>query len=165
MKLARLLIPLLSLAVSAFAETQSFTILDGQKITAEMSGGLPLPAEKEGIKIEVAAFMIQEGKLIYSFGFSTQKEVTKVVVEEVSGSSALPMVTDSAPALSKAYWKGDAKPLPLTQAGVPWVFEEGDTVKVFRFTITTGSDAAPVILHQPAIYGGGVKVQLRQLAQ
>lgn len=165
MKLHSLLWPLLTLTTMGFAASQEFTILDGKKVTADMSNGLPRPAEKDGIKIEVAAFMIQEGQLIYTFGFTTEKKVQKVTVEEVSGSRAIPLVADTSPELENAYWKGDAKPLPLNKSGVPWIFEKGDTVKVFRFSVTLAGAAAPIVLHQPAIYGAAAKTQLQQLAQ
>jgi len=165
MKIVRYLLLLLGLASAASAKPKEFTILGGEKIKAEVERGMPLPAEKDGIKIEAAAFMVGDGKLIFAFGFTTKKKLKKVLVEDVSSSSALELVDDASPKLEKDYWKGEATPLPLSKSGVPWVFERGDTTKVFRFTVTLAEQEQPVVLYQPAVYSGGTKKQLQQMAR
>lgn len=165
MKITRYIALLFCLTAAAFAKPKEFTILGGEKIKAEVERGMPVPAEKDGIKIEVAAFMIGDGKLVFTFGFDTQKTPKKVVVEDVSGSSPVVLVEDSAPVVKKNYWRGDAAPLPLSKSGVPWVFERGDTTKVFRFTVTLPDQEQPVVLFQPAIYASTTKKQLEKMAR
>ena len=162
---ARYLALILCFITAAHARPKEFTILDGEKIKADVSRGMPLPAEKDGIKIEVAAFMIGDGKLIFTFGFDAKATPSKVVVEDVTGTTAVVLVEDSAPALKEDYWKGDAAPLPLSKSGVPWIFERGDTTKVFRFTVTLPDRDVPVVLYQPAVYGGATKKQLQKMAR
>lgn len=165
MKTTRHLVLLLCLAAASLGKQKEFTILGSEKIKAEVERSMPLPAEKDGIKIEVAAFMIGDGKLVFTFGFDTKKTPKKVVVEDVSGSSPVVLVEDSAPVVQKDYWRGDATPLPLSKSGVPWVFERGDTTKVFRFTVTLSDREQPVVLYQPAIYAGATKKQLQKMAR
>jgi hypothetical protein len=162
---ARYLVLLLCFAAAAHAKPKEFTILGDQKIMAEVERGMPLPAEKDGIKIEAAAFVIGDGKLIFTFGFDTRATPKKVVVEDVSGSSAVVLVDDIAPEVKKNYWLGNASPLPLSKNGVPWVFERGDTTKVFRFTVALPDREQPVVLYQPAIYVGATKKQLQKMAR
>lgn len=165
MRATRYLVLLLCLATTVFAKSREFTILGGEKIKAEVERGMPLPAEKDGIKIEVAAFMIGDGKLVFTFGIDTKKTPKKVVVEDVSGRSPVVLVEDDAPVAQKDYWRGDATPLPLSKSGVPWVFERGDTTKVFRFTVTLPDREQPVVLYQPAIYAAATKKQLQKMAR
>ncbi len=47
---------LLTVPFTAQAKTKEFTILGNQKIKAEVKRGMPLPAEKDGVRIEAAAF-------------------------------------------------------------------------------------------------------------
>ena len=165
MKTTRYLILLLCLATAALAKPKEFTILGGEKITAEVERGVPLPVAKDGIKIEAAAFMIGDGQLVFTFGFDTKQTPRKIVVEDVSGTAPVVLVADSAPVVQEDYWRGDAAPLPLSKSGVPWVFERGDTTKVFRFTVTLPDREQPVVLYQPAIYAGATKKQLQKLAR
>jgi hypothetical protein len=156
---------LICLAAVASAKPQQFIVLGGEKIIAEVEEGVPLPAESRGVKIEVAGFEIIEGRLVFTFGLSTTLEVTRVFIEDVSGSEAVALVEDPSPVLNDGYWRGDAKPLSLSKSGVPWVWQRGDTTKVFRFTVGVRGAERPIILNQPAVYSGSVKKQLRKMAE
>lgn len=155
----------LCLPGALLAKLREITILGGEKIKAEFQGSMPLPAEKDGIRIEAAAFMVGGGNLIYAFGFTTKKGLKKVVVEDVTNKTATVLVEDSTPKLESGYWKGEATPLPLSKSGVPWVYAQGDTSMVFRFFVTLDGATEPVVLHQPAVFAGAVKKQLQQLAR
>lgn len=153
---------MLCTASAAFASTREYTILGNQTITAEVYAGAPKPAKKDGITIEAAGFMIGQGTLVWTFEFVTKDTPTKVVVEDVSGPRAIVMVTDTAPKMEKDHWKGRATPVPLTKTGSPWLFEWGDTTKVFRFTITLKAQATPVVIYQPAVYPEATKITVQR---
>ena len=159
------LVFLFCIATTAFAETKVYTILGDQKVKAKVQDGMPLPAEKSGITIEGAGFALGEGKLVWAFDFTSKKSLTKVLVEDVSGKNAITLVDDAAPKLDGDHWKGDAAPVSLSKSGCPWLFESGDTTKVFRFTVTLQGTPEPVIIFQPAVYPEETKRQLRQMAQ
>jgi hypothetical protein len=159
------LILLLCISTVACAGTKEYTILGDQKITAKVQGGMPLPAEKDGITVEGAGFALGEGKLIWGFDFTSKKVPTKVLIEDVSGKSAIILVDDSAPTLKGHDWSGNATPVSLSKNNCPWLFEAGDTTKVFRFTIALKGKSEPVVIYQPAVYPEATKQQLRQMAQ
>jgi hypothetical protein len=163
MKTLRYLVLLTCVAIAAYAKTKEFTISGGGKIKAEFQHGMPLPAEKGGIKIEAAAFMFGDNKLTFAFGFTTTKKLQKVVVEDVTASVATTLVEDRTPTLDEAYWKGEASPLAISKSTVPWLYERGDTTKVFRFTVTLAGEVQPVVLYQPSVYSNGTKAQLLQI--
>jgi hypothetical protein len=156
---------LLSFASAAFAGTKEYTILGDQKVSAKVQDGMPLPQEKSGITVEGAGFALGEGKLIWGFDFTSKKAPTRVVIEDVSGKNAVVLVDDSSPELKDHSWSGNATPLSLSKSDCPWLFESGDTTKVFRFTITLKGKSEPVVIYQPAVYPEAAKQQLRQMAQ
>jgi hypothetical protein len=149
-------------ASAVFAGTREYTILGNQKINAEVYAGAPKPAKQDGITVETAGFMIGKGTLIWTFDFTSKETPIKVVVEDVSGANAVVLVKDTAPKLEGNRWKGRAAPLGLNKHDCPWLFEFGDTTKVFRFTITLKGQAEPVILYQPAIYPEATKTAVQR---
>ncbi len=156
---------LLCIATVMCAATKEYTVLGDQKITAKTQDGMPLPAEKAGITVDGAGFFLREGKLIWAFNFTSKKAPTKVLIEDISGKSAVVLVDDSAPKLKGHDWTGNATPVSLSKSDCPWLFEPGDTTKVFRFTITLKGKPEPVVIYQPAVYPEAAKQLLRQMAQ
>jgi hypothetical protein len=149
-------------ASAAFAGTREFTILGNQTISAEVYAGVPKPAVQDGITVNTAGFMLGKGTLVWTFDFTSKQPVTRVVVEDVSGASAVVLVKDAAPKLEGDHWKGQAAPVALNKIACPWLFEIGDTTKVFRFSVTLKGQAKPVILYQPAIYPETTKTKVQQ---
>lgn len=165
MNFPKAIIPLLlalCAAVVAHGKTTELTISGGEKINAEFQRGMPVPAAKSGVRIQAAAFVLGGGSLTYTFGLTSEKAVKKVVVEDVTGAKAVRLVEDNAPVLADGYWNGDSSPLAISKTTLPWLYERGDTTKVFRFTVTLADKTEPVVLHQPAVYAGGIKDQLLQ---
>ena len=157
MKIVRYLVLLLCIAAAIHAKSKEFTILGKQKIQAEVKRGVPLPAEKGGVRIESAAFRIGDAGLQFGFIIRARRPLSKILVEEVSGRSPVVMVEDPAPAFKGDRWLGMAKPQPLTPATLPWLFEHGDTTKVFRFSVLFADTSEPLVLFQPAIYSAKLK--------
>lgn len=161
-----LVLALIFSGAAAHGRTKEYTILGGQTIKAEVRDGMPLPAQKAGVVIEGAGFALGEGKLIWSFDFTSQTTPTRVVIEDVSGQNAQLLVNDATPKLDgDHHWSGEAAPLVLSRKDCPWLFESGDTTKVFRFSVTLLGKSEPVVIFQPAIYSAETKQQIRQMAQ
>jgi hypothetical protein len=156
---------LLCLATTTLAATKEFTILGDQKITAKVKRGMPLPAEKTGIKIEGAGFVIGGGELTWAFDFISKSAPTRVFIEDVSGKAPIVLVDDSSPEFVVDHWKFGSTPIELSKIGTPWIFEPGDTTKIFRFTITVTGKAEPVVIYQPAVYPIRSKKMLQQMAR
>jgi hypothetical protein len=150
--------------VNVSAATKTFTILGDQKIKAEVQGGMPLPAEKNGIKVIGAGFVMGKGELTWAFNFTSQKPVTKVSVEDVSEKAAVLLVEDEKPSLKEDMWSGQAGSIAITKADSPWIFTRGDTTKVFRFSITLSGESEPTVIYQPAVYPKDTKKLLQQFA-
>jgi len=146
---------------------QTFTIAGGTKIELPMDKPGPPPAENQDLRIEATGFMLDEdrGEVLYAFAFTAKSAARPraVRVDDVTGPTAEIMVIDAAPKFSPdGYWQATALPYQKGDASLAWITVDGDTLKVFRFRITT-ADGRELVLHQPAVWPGDAKPLLRQL--
>jgi hypothetical protein len=141
-------------------------------------GPMDLPFTAEGArptadkkaKIEMAGFLVgvsdahpNQASLIWAFGFTNKslKNVQSVKVEEVSPSpTSILRVEDSAPVFRSKYWSGNSRPELATAQNHPWLYAEGPSIFVFRFTIQERGQA-PRVLYQPTIFSPAAKQQFR----
>jgi hypothetical protein len=104
-----------------------------------------LPAEDRKTRIEVAGLVVGPDKedprkatLAWTFGFTNKsmKVVESVRVEEVSPATvAILKIDDPTPALRDRYWIGSSVPIEATRETQSFLYEEGPSYFVFRFTI------------------------------
>lgn len=171
MLLARLLFSGLALILATGCATkgarpQAFTIAGGQQIELPIAQDGAPPTENADLRIEVTGFMLDEdrGEVLYAFGFTekTGRAPQRVRVDDVTGPAAEILVIDETPALEKNYWKGTALPRKKGDPGLAWLTEDGSTIKIFRFTVTT-HDGRSLVMHQAAVWPGDAKPLIRQL--
>lgn len=150
---------------SLVAATKTLTVLDGQKVKTQWDGDMPKATKSRGIETDVTGIMIVDGQLIPTFGFgcSTKKRVLSVVVEDVTGKKPVLMVEDKAPVIAGERWKGNSQARNISATETPWLFAPGDTLTVFRFTVTLESKDGPVIIYQPSVFRDSSKQRLRML--
>lgn len=152
---------------SPSTDTRTFQIAGGQSVNLPFSHGGALSVENDDVKIEVTGFILdgEKKELVYTFGFTEKKAeaLRSVEVADVTGPSVEVLVVDSAPTLSpKDYWKGDAKPHAKGDPSLSWLSSPGNTLKVFRFTITTAS-GRQLVMHQASVWSGSSKPMIQQL--
>ncbi len=153
------------LFAGSLAATRTLTILGSKKMTFQFQGGMPLPQESRGVKTEVTGFMTEEGKIIPALGFSYwgTSKVRYVAIDEVSGSEPVHIVEDAEPKLDQKFWKGRGAPRALNRTESAWIFERGDTLVVYRFTVRLDDGKSDVVIYQPAVFPEGTKKILRKL--
>ncbi len=164
-----------ALPLAVFAqptETIEIGIAGGQKITANIGRGGPVPAEDLRIKIEVAGILVgpsrtnsREPELVWNFSFrsKTNHNVLAVIVEDVTFDPIKTLVGDLEPVVRDNVWRGFAEPISVTKEALPWLYDDRATMKIFRFTVRYDDDQRSV-LHQLAMYQAGAKEQLRERA-
>lgn len=140
---------------------RTFTIAGGQTIGLPIAQRGAVATENADVRIEVTGFMVdgQAKEIVYTFGFrEKRRELPRSVkVEDVTGSTAELLVEDNSPRLdAKGYWKGSAKPRKKGDSDLSWLYEAGDTTKIFRFTIVT-SDGRELVMHQGSVWRGASK--------
>jgi hypothetical protein len=149
-----------------------FPIAGGKMVSLPVTDGGPIPTEESAFKIEVAGFSIQPSLfdpkhvvLAWKFGLTskTSKKLERVLVEEVFPSDvAKTLVDDHSPSLSGKMWSGSNTGVEPNPTSTPWLFTEGASVFIFRFTITPAGGVNPVVLYQPAWFSRPVKGQFQQ---
>lgn len=166
---------LFALPLSALAqptETIEIGIAGGQKIVANISARGPVPAEDLRIKIEVAGMFVgpspknsREPELVWNFSFrnKTNHNVLAVIVEDVTFDPIKTLVSDLEPVVRNDDWRGFAEPIGVTKEALPWVYDSGPTMKVFRFTVRYDDDQRSV-LYQLAMFQPIAKEQIRERA-
>jgi hypothetical protein len=166
---------LLALPLPAFSqptETIEIRIAGGQKITANIRRGGPVRAEDLRIKIESAGIRVgpsskdnRAPELIWNFSFQNKSthNVAAVIVDDVTIDPVKTMVGDLEPVVRENVWSGLAEPIAVTKEALPWLFDSGPTMKVFRFTVRYDDDQRS-ILHQLAMFQPLAKEQIRETA-
>lgn len=145
----------------------------GKTVHLPMTRAGSVPAENEEYKIEGAGFMValkkgdaKESQLTWTFSFLSKKraDLDYVVVEQVTPSGALQgIVKDSLPVLKNGSWTGRAVPMAMTKDLVPWLYLDGDSTFLFKFTIKA-KDQNPIVMYQPSLaYKASKALSLRVL--
>lgn len=146
---------------------KSFRIAGGQTVQVPFSMAGALSTENADVKIEVTGYLLHGAmrEISYTFGFTEKKgeRPQEVMVEDVTGDQAQRLVVDRNPQLSSnRYWKGDAAPMHKGDPALDWVDQPGDTIKVFRFTITT-ADGRQLVMYQASVWPGAAKGLVRMV--
>jgi hypothetical protein len=176
MKRLLLLVSILGIPFCARADDTTrmieFKIAGGKTVACPTTDAGPLPAENGPYRVNVAGIALgrdadrKNAFLIFTFRLSvgSKGELKRVVVEDVSGESAVTLVDDRSPKVGAGTWKGNAAPLILSRKSTPWVFQNRPTIKVFRITVSA-KNSADVVLFQPTWYPRQVKVGIVQFAK
>lgn len=135
--------------------------VDGWKtVMLPMTSAGAIPAENEYYKIETAGNNVaikpgnpEASKLTWVFSFLVKqpRAIKSVVVEQVTPSGELSIVTkDDAVLVKNGSWVGRSKPLVMTQESIPWLYSGSNSTFVFKFTINAdGQD--PTVMYQPSL--------------
>ena len=151
-----------------------FEIAGGKTVVLPITDAGAIPAEDRKARIEVAGFVIARSKddprlamIVWSFGLTNKplKNVESIEVAEVAPAKAVvTLVHDTAPTFEKKYWKAGTVPSSATRESVPWLFSEGTSTFVFRFTINErGKDSR--VYFQPASFSSEAKAHFRKMIE
>lgn len=148
--------------------TYATTIGTGERLVFPLVNGSPAKAKKGSIEVLNASLIPNpnpaEHKHIFLFVFAEADGVPpkSVVVEDVTDRELIVMVDDQAPKLAENnHWRGTSKLLTGEDREVEWLGQLGDTMRVYRFTVTK-SDGKQVVLHQGWMIPGRLKAPLRK---
>jgi hypothetical protein len=145
------------------------TISTGERIQLALRQGSPVLASKGDITIRHAALVpnpnleTEQKKLQYLFAFHDKSAVPlkAVLVEDVSDEKSILMVDDQDPKLVNERWTATSRMFGADEDALIWVGHLGDTMRVYRFTITK-ADGSKVILDQGWMVPGWAKVPMRR---
>ena len=101
--------------------------------------------------------------LRWVFGFALKRpaQLRSVRVEDVSAPVATLLVNDQAPATTTNQWTGFGGLIEASTTGIPWLFDNSDTTRVFRLTITEMSGQS-YVLYQGEFFPARKKGEIRR---
>jgi hypothetical protein len=131
-------------------------------------GGDFKPAQNDRVNVASAGLQTVnlDGNYYVRWTFSIQPrqpiEFRSIRVEDVSDQKVPLLVNDVAPQLQDGKWTGSGGMIELTSTGLPWLFDDQETVRAFQFTITE-MDGRTYVLQQSVPYSKGAKAAIRKL--
>lgn len=169
--LSCLLLPVLWLTGCGNSSSrQKVQIAGGQTVDLERQGAGSKQAENARVAVTDASLQAVNlnGNNYVRWKFAiTPKQATTlslVRIEEVSGPAPLLLVNDVAPQLDGGSWSENAGLMDLSSASVRWLFESGDTVRVFRFTMNE-PDGQSYVLYRAVPYAPASKEAIRAMVR
>ena len=161
--------------------TKKFTISGGQVVELTVSERGALPATADGVRVEVAGPIFGPSKnspekvaLIWAFTLSVPKDAkySSLTIENVTDAEAKLIASqDQPPVRTLKAPDGEelhllelrGLPSDISPESTPWVYQDGTTTIIFRFTLKRASEN-DITLHQLAMFGQEPKAQIQKMA-
>ena len=175
---AALVLLLLVTCVATATEFMGYPVIEkpfrtagGKILMLPVTDAGAVPAETPEIRIEEAGLLLSRSKdewqlpaVVWQFGFENKSlgRIESVSIERVAPDDpASPVLVDDHGVGNGQHWTGSAEPVAASPASSPWLYEEGDSIFVFRFDIIPTS-GKKVTLYQPVWYSAKAKSGLRK---
>lgn len=163
------LLGLLAVAAGCASKVFSYatTVSGGEQLRFTFEAGRAAPVKAEGFQILDAGIRpdMETKKVVCGFLFfdeNPNRALQSVRVEDVTEEQPVLLIDDLAPKVEKQRWSGLTKQFGAESPEIKWVFYIADSVRVYRFTITT-ADGRKVVLHQAAMVPAWVKGVIRAM--
>lgn len=144
-------------------------VAGGQVVHVPVTDQGPIPAENDDFKVEVAGINLtpsagdpESAALFWSFMLTDKsgEGAASIRVEEVAPSpDVVGLVEDPSPDFTGGSWSHELEPVRPGPVVTPWLYEDGASIFVFRFTIDHGT-GEPTVLHQLAWFPVSAKQAL-----
>ena len=170
--LSALALPMFWLAAGCASSSSrlSVPIAGGQAIELERQGSRFKQAENDRVSITDASLQAVslDGNhyVRWSFVISPKQAamLNAVRIEDVSDPTPLLLVNDVAPQLEEGKWAEKAGLMDLSSGNTRWLFKPGETVRIFRFTISE-PEGQNYVLYQGVQYSPASKEAIRALVR
>ncbi len=142
-------------------------ISGGETVTFVLTPKGPAPAENDDFKVVESAVSpgVGQKQFLYVFGLLAKngKAPKHITVEDVSEENVELLVDDAGPKLdANNIWKQSTLPKTAADPRLGWLHHEGNSPRVYRFTIIT-DDGRRLVMHHLAIYPVFIKMGLRKI--
>lgn len=141
------------------------TVSGGEQMKFTFAGGGPVHAKSDGFEVLDAAIQpeFDAKKVFYGFRVldaAGGKTLQSVKVEDVSEAVPVLLVEEAQPKVVAGVWGAKSRQFTADEASLKWVTYVNDSVRIYRFTLTL-TDGRKVVLHQPSMVPGWVKMTIR----
>jgi hypothetical protein len=147
----------ISLATGCANQVTVVRVAGGEKIRIVRVGDDFLDAENERFVITEAGLTTYRkgGKnyVRWQFGFRNKQptRLRLVTVADVTGSKPVPLLRDESPVIDGIEWSRLSGLVEASPRAIPWLYDPGATLRVFRFDIAEVSGSTSV-LYQPTYF-------------
>jgi hypothetical protein len=165
-----LLTILLLTGCTSSSSRHSVQIAGGQAVELERQGSGFKQAENARVIVANASLEAVNLNGInyvrWKFAISPKQatSLSLIRIEEVSGPTPLLLINDVAPQTDGGRWSESGGLMDLSSASARWLFEPGDTVRVFRFTFNE-PDGQSYLLYQAVPYTPASKQAIRTMVR
>lgn len=156
-----------------FTETSVRTLAlgDGSEISHEWDDAGPRPARNDWVNVEVAGYLLSENRDGAGFSWTwtftlglANRDVDLVAVSDVTDASPVRLVPPGEGIFNDGKWLAQSESIPVSGFHLPWLFKDGESVRVLRFSIADRQGATR-ILYQPVLFTHIGKKNLLSIAQ
>lgn len=150
---------------------KTLTLGDGSTITHPWDEAGPLPAANDWVKVEVAGYLLAENRerpghnWTWTFTLALlAPDISLVVVSDVTDATATRLVGPGQGIFNNGKWLAQSDELPVSGFHLPWLYRDGDSVRILRFSIAN-KDGQTRILFQPVLFTHEGKKSLLSIAR
>lgn len=143
------------------------TISTGERLQIPLKRGAPIMATKDDITVRHAGLIpspkFEDKQLMYLFDLEDKNPVPAkaIRVEDVTDEKTILMVEDLNPKFEKQRWFTTSRKYSGDDPEMVWISQLGDTMRVFRFTVTK-ADGSKIVLNQGWMVPAWTKTPMRQ---
>ena len=151
--------------------TRTLTLGNGGQITHPWDEAGPLPASNDWVNVEVAGYLLSENREGEGFSWTwtftlglKNPDVDMVAVSDVSDSNTVRLVAPDGGVFNNGKWLAQSEDMPVSGFHLPWLFRDGESVRVLRFSIAD-KNGETRILYQPVLFTHAGKQSLLSIAR
>lgn len=151
--------------------SRRLTLGDGLQIEHPWDESGPLPASNDWVNVEVAGYLLSEDRKGDGFSWTwtftlglKNPTIELVAVSDVTDSNVLRLVAPEDGVFSEDKWLAQSDSIVVSGFHLPWLFKDGDSVRVLRFSIADKRGETR-ILYQPVLFTHAGKKSLLAIAR
>lgn len=155
---------------STNTETRQLELGDGSTIEHPWDEAGPLPASNDWVGVEVAGYMLAENREGPGYNWTwtftlalLEPDIDMVVVSDVSDRTVSRLVNPGDGIFNNGKWLAQSESIPVSGFHLPWLFRDGESVRVLRFSIANKAGETR-ILYQPVRFTHEGKQSLLSIA-
>jgi hypothetical protein len=148
--------------------TETVAVSGGQNLTFTRVGPGFVKAENDRFVLDESGLTTYRtgGKNFVRWRFAIMPRrpamVRLVRIDDITGEKPVLILEDRAPRFEERSWMGESNLIPAKTESIPWLFEAGRTIRVFRITLREVGNKS-FILYQPVLFTGKAKKEFRVL--
>ena len=146
------------------------TLGDGSTIEHPWDEAGPLPASNDWVNVEVAGYMLAENREGPGYNWTwtftlalKQSDIDLVAVSDVTDRPSSRLVGPDEGIFNGSKWLAQSESVPVSGFHLPWLFREGESVRILRFSIANEAGETR-ILYQPVLFTHEGKKSLLSIA-